>query len=576
MRLSPPVLASLAFLSLASASEAQTIFVDADLTTGSGDGTSWANAFQGENGLHSALNSGLLFTDIYVAGGRYRTHTGSARGVSFDLVGEVKLFGGFAGGETDPDQRPPFGSNPSILTGDLLDNDVIGAPTTLADNAYHVVRAAGQGTVAELDGFTIQGGNANGFTSFRNDGGGIFVEDAAQLTVRNCRLEQLHARRFGGGVHGLSGTLHLLDTHFEGCTAGDRGGAVSATFGPELRLERCVIKDCRASGGGGLAMVETEDTLVTDTVFVDNHATGASSGGGLYLAGAVRVHITGCTIAENESTFPNISAVGIHVAGPWTTVRNSILWGNEGAGGGSTSAYQITNGVDVEYCIVEGGFVGTGCSGADPLFVDLPNRDLRLTASSPAIDAGHPDAIASHHVRADVEHRRREVDDPSTPNAAPGFAPHPDLGAYERSSTIGSVVCWTNASAFGRPAILDATGSVRVVDQDLTLTARLLPINAFGFFLASRASSFVRNPGISFGNLCLGGAIGRFLGPGQIMNSGPMGVIQLDVPLGAIPTPAGLVATTAGESWFFQAWFRESATGAPASNFTDAVRIRFE
>ena len=566
----------LALLAIAASSQAQTIYVDAQLSTGAGDGTTWANAFQGENGLQAALSSGQTFTEVYVTGGRYETTASNVRGISFDLSGAVQVFGGFAGGEAAPEERPPFGSNPSVLTGDLLDDDDPSDGSTRVDNAYHVVRVGGAGTASVLDGFTIQGGNADGLANFRHSGGGVFVEDDATLTVRNCRFERHHARRSGGGAFCFVGTLNLEDCVFTECNARERGGAVCGANATELRIERCIVKECIAPSGAGLATAGVENTEVRNSAFFDNVATGAGGGGGMYLSSSGRVHITGCTIAANTATGITLQArAGVVVAGSWVTVRNSILWGNEGNAGSTTSQHQLTSGVDTEYCIVDGGYIGVGCTDADPLFLDYVGRDLRLSPWSTALDAGDPSAIRSP-VRADLEQRRREVDDPTVPNTGPGLAPHPDLGAFERSSLVGTVLCTANSGSLGRAAILDASGSTVVTDQDLTLTARLLPSATSALFLASRASGFVANPAGSLGNLCLGGAIGRFVGAGQIQFTGPMGIAELGVPLDALPTPLGLVQAVPGDSWFFQTWFRESVTGIPTSNFTDAVRIQFE
>ncbi|QDV10059.1 hypothetical protein Poly30_56210 [Planctomycetes bacterium Poly30] len=49
---------------------------------------------------------------------------------------------------------------------------------------------------------------------------------------------------------------------------------------------------------------------------------------------------------------------------------------------------------------------------------------------------------------------------------------------------------------------------------------------------------------------------------------------QLTLSLDAIPTPTGFRSVLAGETWYFQAWFRDF-TGFGFSNFTDAVEIAF-
>ncbi len=131
-----------------------------------------------------------------------------------------------------------------------------------------------------------------------------------------------------------------------------------------------------------------------------------------------------------------------------------------------------------------------------------------------------------------------------------------------------------NSSLFS--AVTYACGSEVAAQNDLTLAVGALPRFSFGFFLASQTSAFSAQPGGSTGNLCLGGAIGRFVGPGQIQNSGPYGTFELPINLTQIPTPNGFVTVAAGETWHFTSWFRDTApAGTPTSNFSDRLSVVF-
>ena len=112
-----------------------------------------------------------------------------------------------------------------------------------------------------------------------------------------------------------------------------------------------------------------------------------------------------------------------------------------------------------------------------------------------------------------------------------------------------------------------------MADNDLTLHATRLPTNQFGYFLNSRAWGFTPLAGGGQGNLCLADDIGRFNRSPQ--NSGPQGRFQLTIDLNAMPTPSAAVAVLAGETWRFQAWYRDVNPG-PTSNFTDAISIVFQ
>jgi hypothetical protein len=93
--------------------------------------------------------------------------------------------------------------------------------------------------------------------------------------------------------------------------------------------------------------------------------------------------------------------------------------------------------------------------------------------------------------------------------------------------------------------------------------------------LTSRTQGFVANPGGSQGNLCLGGSIGRYVGPGQVQNSGAGGAISLAVNLAQHPTPTGFVAVQIGETWNFTAWYRDTVGGVAVSNFANGLSIAF-
>ena len=151
------------------------------------------------------------------------------------------------------------------------------------------------------------------------------------------------------------------------------------------------------------------------------------------------------------------------------------------------------------------------------------------------------------------------------------FAAGPD------GSDIGTPYCGPGtANSTGLPGVMEASGSTVAASNNLTLRAINLPASSFGFFLTSTAQGFVANPGGSSGNLCLSGAVGRYVGPGQIQNSGPAGVIELALDLTMTPTPSGLVSVSAGETWNFQAWHRDVVGGTVTSNFTDGLEVTFQ
>lgn len=140
----------------------------------------------------------------------------------------------------------------------------------------------------------------------------------------------------------------------------------------------------------------------------------------------------------------------------------------------------------------------------------------------------------------------------------------------------GGPYCTAVPNSIGSGAQLFPVGSTVAADNGLSLTVTGLPSNRFGFFLNSQAQGFVSQPGGSQGNLCLGGSIGRYSGAGQIRNSGPAGEFSLALNLNATPTPGGLVSIQAGQTWYFQAWYRDTVAGAASSNFSNGYRVPFQ
>jgi hypothetical protein len=135
--------------------------------------------------------------------------------------------------------------------------------------------------------------------------------------------------------------------------------------------------------------------------------------------------------------------------------------------------------------------------------------------------------------------------------------------------------CSSNPNSTLNEGLIIPNGSTAVADNEFELYAAIMPQNVMGYFIASQTQGFAANPGGSEGNLCLGGSIGRYVGPGQIQNSGSSGTIQLQVDLTQTPTPTGFVSIQAGESWNFQLWHRDAGATGPTSNFTDGLELTF-
>ncbi|MEM8710387.1 MAG: hypothetical protein AAGG01_05510 [Planctomycetota bacterium] len=136
--------------------------------------------------------------------------------------------------------------------------------------------------------------------------------------------------------------------------------------------------------------------------------------------------------------------------------------------------------------------------------------------------------------------------------------------------TEGSQFCRANDNDSGQSAWLRAGTFTQPTDA-LLIDVQDLPLNAFGYVIASLDTGFTANPGGSAGNLCLSGAIGRF--NNQVVNSGMTGAVSVAVDMTAIPQPNGSTSALLGERWKFQYWTRDTDSGMPTSNFSNAVVV---
>ena len=158
------------------------------------------------------------------------------------------------------------------------------------------------------------------------------------------------------------------------------------------------------------------------------------------------------------------------------------------------------------------------------------------------------------------------------------------------------VACSVTNHSGGFPAQLAAFGSKVASENDLGLRVTGLPTTGttaylFNSFLASGQSlSTVSSPSIggtvAGGDVCIaGGTFGRHVfGSDVFMGTG--GAFEITADLTALPSPRDGVsypspghystAVLAGETWYWQCWFRDPTSGAGHSNFTEAISVTFQ
>ncbi len=429
------------------------LYVDDDAAAG-GDGRSWATAINDlQRAICLATSSGGAVSEIWVAAGTYRPdrETGD-RGASFSLISSVAYYGGFAGHETQRDQRDPA-ANVTVLSGDLAQDDGPDFANN-GENSLHVVAGAYVDGTAVLDGFTITAGNANG--SFPFDAGGgmrndhaspaitdcvftgnagtwgaavenyvdsnpritncTFVRNRASLrggalsnndsnpVVRNCTFTENHGAQAVGAVFNVVGSVPVfIDCRFIANSAAQWGGAMQNADQSQVSLINCWFL-ANAAGTNGGAIDNYKSTLtLTNCLFSGNR--GSQSGGAIFTLGGSVATLNNCTFYGNSTGWNGGGLANDYMS--TATLNNCVFWQNSDSGGFDETGQVWTEGGPLAFnhnCIQgwTGSMGGAGNIGQDPLFADPPGADgiqgtidddLRLSHGSPCIDGGDDLAV---------------------------------------------------------------------------------------------------------------------------------------------------------------------------------------
>ncbi|MEP0369274.1 MAG: LamG-like jellyroll fold domain-containing protein [Cyclobacteriaceae bacterium] len=410
---------------------------------GNNDGSSWTDAF---TDLKTATEHATAAGDeIWVAQGTYKPDA-SDRTAFFTLKNGVKLYGGFDGTETEVNERDWI-NNPTILSGDLSDNDdqVVTYTNTLRnDNSYRIVYVEGSDVV--IDGVTITSGQANNTANNEyNRGAAIYKNSSASnLTIRNTTLSK--------NVSNREGNVHAPFTGEEN----------------ELLIENCIVYNNFARYGGGfIATVSDGATLnakVYNSLFHSNVAGNISandgfSGSSIFFGaneGRIDLTVINSTFTENEDLGTSASndkgtilirrlnddgSSVVHA-----TFHNNIFYNNlsstevvnEQAIGLFNRASNKLNSLTFTHNISNQTDFTTKATLAtvtdninqDPLFTDAISQDFTLFTGSPAIDAGSNDQLPDD-LFGDILGNRRI------------HAGTIDMGAYESGSTARNTVAPT-------------------------------------------------------------------------------------------------------------------------------------
>ena len=365
------------------------------------------------------------------------------------LMNGTKIYGGFAGTETDLAQRDPK-KNLTVLTGDLENNDTckvdgitMSADQIVGTNSAHVVMAGWWNYTAAgcvLDGVVVTGGSDGGLDT---SGGGLIVWQHASVTINDCKFIGNKANfGSGGGVYVEDGTATITNCEFVNNKAvgaidymnapNSHGGGLLGWNGSQVSVSDSTFVGNLTSGSGGGASISTA-TSFTNCTFDGNTAPIGSAINVYADARLMNCTITkGTTISHPSYTAEQASAICVwHIMSKGTQIANTILWSDEGI-----EIYNFAEpfknelpGVTVSYSVVQNGEVGTGTVSndivtGDPKLASLADnggytRTCALQTGSSAIDAGTSTGAPSTDQRGISRPQGSGI----------------DIGAYEVSST---------------------------------------------------------------------------------------------------------------------------------------------
>jgi hypothetical protein len=262
----------------------------------------------------------------------------------------------------------------------------------------------GHGSV--LEGFTITNGSGT-FWSSADFGGGVYCDQASPTITRCviagntcdwggglfvnegdpeltfCTIGDNHVVKYGGGGYCYRSTTTLRWCTIEGNDAALGGGFYSHYSATKIVDTLFDGNTTSGYSGAGLACGTDSTTMVANSIFIDNVATGQYAVGGGIRCYLCLPTIVNCTVVNNRASY---EGGGIQCEFSNAVIMNTIVWGNSAWSDPELCAQQSSP--YVAYCNVKGGWNGPGNIDSDPLLVDPGARDFHLYYTSPCRDAG--------------------------------------------------------------------------------------------------------------------------------------------------------------------------------------------
>lgn len=348
-------------------------------STGTGDGSSWTNAFPN---LHTAIDSSEAGEEIWVATGEYVPSFPPSRFATFLIDKNIKLYGGFNGTETTIDERDPT-ANPTILNGDINGNDTIFENNWVnrSDNAYTILTVnAGVDTSSILDGFTLRGGQADDIVGSQGEGAGMSCYGS--IHINNCRFTENYCTNFGGGAY-VSGDsasgIWISNCEFYNNRSFIRGAGLFISLVNNVKVDSCSFIENESYEVAGALDLNITEAVINGNEFIGNSAR--RSGGAILMGspnGPKSVSLINNSFNNNQATYGgaihifqtglngNIQVIGCAFEGNQATIKVPGL--TEANGGAIDIAYsEFQSGTDgiilISDCLIQGNSASSNGGG---------------------------------------------------------------------------------------------------------------------------------------------------------------------------------------------------------------------
>ena len=370
-------------------------------------------------------------SDVYIEGSTVTGNSASLFGGGIYVVGTLSVNDSHITDNTAMNAGGGvYCSETLILSDSTLSGNTVGS-----EESYYI---EGGGAVFGLGDVTITNCVVSdndmivkGPTSNSGHGGGVYAVGA--LNILDSVFSSNRADLYGGGIY-AQGPMTISRSEFYG-NESKFGGA---TYCDDVATMTNVFYGGNTSEYGGALDLRT-DAILSNCAFVGN---GVSQQYGGVIYGSGDWTIANSTFAQNTGGYGR----GAIDAGGTVNVTNSLFWQNEGGDFGGDGDYVVTGSlVGMDPLFRENPSDGGDGWGDDPDTPDVEESandnygDLRLTASSPAVNAGQAALLAADVTDLDGDGDTEEPVPFDMNGEARVWGDSPDAGAceYQADATPG-------------------------------------------------------------------------------------------------------------------------------------------